>query len=97
MSTERRMPARRAVLPQDARKHTLTPIRSLSAVAASGAHVYMTKYSESDRELSWGCGNVTAAEHGVFWRAKLAAERPGVEMWEKAIGILKQSGWKVSD
>ena len=73
----------------------LVPPRTLAAVSPSGVAVYMTKYSEGDRELSWGCGNLTAIEHQVFWRAKLAAERPGLAMWEKATGILSAAGWQI--
>lgn len=71
------------------------PIRTLTAISPSGIGIWFSKFSEGNAELSWGCGNVTALEHQVFWRAKLAAEKPGVASWNKAVGILTAGGFRV--
>jgi hypothetical protein len=78
-------------------RHTLTPLRALIAVAPSGGHVRLAKYSESDRELSWWQGKLTAVEDAQFWKAKLKAERPGVDMWDQARALLVAAGWRVTD
>lgn len=75
----------------------LTPLRSLVAVAPSGVEITMIKYSEGDRELSFYRGNLTATEDGVFWQAKLKAERPGVDKWSEAIAILVRAGWVLAE
>jgi hypothetical protein len=56
------------------------------------------KYDDrADRELSFYRGNLTAIEDAAFWRAKLSAERPGLDKWNEAAAILTSAGWHVSD
>lgn len=75
---------------------TLTPLRVLVATAPSGGQIRFVKYDDqADRELSFYHGLLSPAEDQVFWRAKLAAERPGVEMWEKARSLLELNGWTI--
>jgi hypothetical protein len=75
--------------------HVLTPIRSLVAVAPSGGEITYRKFSESDRELSWYQGKLTADEDRVFWSAKLKAERPGIEAWSRARSLLLAHGFRI--
>lgn len=74
----------------------LKPLRVMTARAPSGGESYFCKYSESDQELSWQHGRLSGKdEEAVFWRAKLAAEKPGIDQWQKAAKILSDSGWQV--
>lgn len=75
--------------------HVLTPLRTLTATAPSGAQITFIKFSESDRELSFYQGNLLEQEAIVMWRAKCKAERPGVEAWQAAAAILRGAGWVV--
>lgn len=76
---------------------TLIPLRIMVATAPSGGEIRLVKYSESDRELSYYHGLLTAIEDGVFWKAKLAAERPWSASWDKARAILEAANWTVRD
>lgn len=75
----------------------LVPLRTLIAVSPSGIGIWFSKFTESPMELSTGCGNVTALEHQVYWKAKLAAEKPGQAQWQKARDILLAAGWTVEE
>jgi hypothetical protein len=33
----------------------------------------------------------------TFWRAKCAAERPGVNMWNKGRDLLLAAGWAITE
>jgi hypothetical protein len=57
--------------------------------------VTFIKYGESDRELSWYQGRLTADEDLVFWSAKLKAERPGLSKWNEACSLLLAAGWTI--
>ena len=82
--------------PRADQRHTLTPLRFLKAVAPSGGEVTFLKYGDSaERELSWYQGELDQQESMVFWRAKLKAERGGIEAWEAARTILRDAGWTV--
>lgn len=75
--------------------HTLIPLRQFRATAPSGGQVTFLKFSEGERELSFYHGLLSVAEDVTFWSAKLAAERSGIEKWEKAIAILVKAGWRI--
>lgn len=75
--------------------HPLYPLRQLRATAPSGGQVVLIKFSESDYELSFYHGLLTASEDAVFWSAKLKAERGGIEKWQRAAAILTAGGWTV--
>jgi hypothetical protein len=75
----------------------LEPIRTLDAVSPAGVGIWFRKFGENDRELSWGCGNLDPVSHGIFWRAKLAAEKPGEAQWQKARQLLIDAGWTVEE
>lgn len=92
LDTQRATEARRIAM-----SHVLEPLRVMEAIAPSGAHAWLRKYTESDRELSFGCGSLTAVEYGQFWSAKLRAERPGLDRWNEAIGILERAGFRLAE
>ena len=72
------------------------PIRTLIAVAPSGGEIRFLKWGDSaERQLSWYQGCLTADENDTFWRAKLKAERPGIDMWEKARALLIAANWTI--
>lgn len=76
--------------------HVLTPLRSLTAVAPSGGEGHTSKYSESDNELSFGCGLLDGREYLTFWKAKLLAEKGGLDKWSAAVALLRRKGWLVT-
>lgn len=79
------------------RRCDVTPIRSLTAVAPSGAAIWLTKFTEHDRELSFGCGNITDIEYNLYRRARGQAERSGVARWDAARALLIAAGWTIRE
>lgn len=75
----------------------LLPMRVLVAVAPSGGEIRFVKYSESSAELSYYHGLLDAAEDRVWWSAKLAAEKAGINNWQLAIDRLTAAGWTVRE
>jgi hypothetical protein len=57
----------------------------------------LIKLTESDRELSWWQGKLTAVEDAQFWKAKLRAEKGGAANWDQARALLVAAGWRVTD
>lgn len=78
-------------------RHTIVPLRQFRAIAPSGGQILFIKFSEADRELSPYHGILTADEDAIWWKAKLKAERPGIEKWNKARALLIAAGWTVED
>lgn len=78
-------------------RHTIEPLRQFTAIAPSGGQALFIKFSEGDYELSPYHGRLTAAEDAIWWKAKLAAERSGIEKWNKARALLLGAGWTVED
>lgn len=75
---------------------TETPLRIMVAVAPSGGEIRFIKYQESlSPSLSFYRNILTAEEDRIWWSAKLAAEKPGVEQWEKARALLVAHGFVV--
>lgn len=74
---------------------TAEPLRTLEATAPSGGKVWFG--STADGHLAFYRNLLTADEDIVWWRAKLAAEKPGAEAWEKARALLIAAKWKVSE
>lgn len=77
--------------------HTLTPLRQFRATAPSGGQTVFIKFSELDYELAFYHGLLTEAEDGVWWLAKLQAEKSGIVKWDKARALLLGAGWTLSD
>jgi len=74
------------------------PLRVLVARAPSGGEIRFLKWADSaERQLSWYQGCLTADENATFWKAKLRAERPGVDFWNQARAVLVAANWEVSD
>jgi hypothetical protein len=53
--------------------------------------------ADANAELSYYHGLLNAAEDAIWWRAKLAAEKAGVNNWQKAIALLTAAGWTVRE
>ena len=81
----------------DTQTRITPPLRSLMAVAPSGAAVWLVKFTEHDHELGWGCGNITDAEYPQFRKARGLAEKAGVENWMKARAVLLNAGWTITN
>ena len=74
----------------------VTPLRTLTATAPSGGQIVFLKWGDgAERQLSWYQGCLTADENDTFWKAKLKAERPGIDMWEKARALLIAANWTI--
>lgn len=77
---------------------TLVPLRVMVAVSPSGGHARFIKFGDSlDKELSYYHGILTAREDTAWWKAKLRAEKPGRENWERAAAVLRDAGWTVQE
>jgi len=87
---------RRPPGPLHATERLITPpLRSLMAIAPSGAAVWLVKFTEHDHELGWGAGNITDAEYPQFRKARGLAERSGIEKWNAARAVLVNAGWTI--
>ena len=74
------------------------PLRVLVARAPSGGEIRFLKWADSaERQLSWYQGCLTADENATFWKAKLRAERPGIDFWNQARAVLLAANWEVCD
>ena len=73
----------------------LTPLRVLVATAPSGGQIRFVKYTDLPAELSFYHGLLNAAEDALWWKAKLAAEKPGLDNWNRAAAILVSAGWVI--
>lgn len=78
------------------RHATETPLRVMTATAPSGGEIRFIKRDDSPSpSLSFYRNRLTAEEDRVWWLAKLAAEKPGLEQWEKARALLVAAKWNV--
>lgn len=75
--------------------HLLTPLRTLQSVAPSGGTIEFHKYSDSDNELSYWFGILTAVEHNTAWKASRMAAHGDESYWDAALAFLRQAGWTV--
>lgn len=78
-------------------RRPLVPLRALRAIAASGAHVELIKYSDDLGELTWYSGALTGvpfrAEDCTFGWARLIALRGDLDAWERARLMLSEGGF----
>lgn len=71
----------------------LVPFRTLQAIAPSGAEILFRKWFDGDGQISFYFGCLTAGEADQAWRAKLKAERAGIDRWDQARAILAAAGF----
>lgn len=83
--------------PGCSRPCTVTPLRTMTAVAPSGAAAWLTKFWSGPGEVGHGSGNLTAIEHTQFWTARNLILRGGLATWDEARALLIAQGWIIRE